>query len=153
MNDKAIQDLWSEEWAHCFGCGRENKKGLRIKSYWKGEESECEWHPAPHHQAFPGITCGGIIATIIDCHCLNTAVSYAYKLEGRDVRSDPPIKYVTGSLFIKYLNPTPINKPVTLRARVKEMVGKKIVVVCSLYSEDKKCAFCELVAIKLTPLD
>ena len=151
MNEKAFQDQWPDDWTHCFGCGRDNEQGLQIKSYWEGEESVCTWNPEAHHIAFIGVTCGGIIATIIDCHCLNTAVAAAYRAEGRDIGSEPPIGYLTGSLFIKYLRPTPINKPITLRAQVKEMAGKKIVVTCSLYSKKKECAFGELIAIKITP--
>ena len=151
MNEKAFQDQWSEEWTHCFGCGRNNQNGLKIKSYWDGEESICTWTPEPHHVAFIGITCGGILATIIDCHCLNTAVAAVYRAEGREIGSDPPIRYLTGSLFIKYLKPTPIDKPITLRAQVKEITGKKIIVTCSLYSRNKECAYVELVAIKVSP--
>ncbi|MHA2037838.1 MAG: hypothetical protein ACW972_05480 [Promethearchaeota archaeon] len=57
---------------------------------------------------------------------------------------------ITGSLFIKYLKPTPINYPVTLRARVKEINGRKITIFCELYSNDTLCVTGEAVAIRIT---
>lgn len=149
MEQEAIQDKWSDIGTHCWGCGRNNEHGLHIKSYWEGDETVCTWQPEDYYLAFPGMICGGIIATIIDCHCLNTAISAAYREQGREIGTEPEIIYVTGSLFIKYLKPTPINKPVVLRAWVKEMKEKKILVSCSLFSKKKECVKGELVAIKV----
>ena len=120
MEQKAIQDQWSEVASHCWGCGRNNEHGLQIKSYWEGDETVCRWHPKEYHTAYPGMVCGGIIATIMDCHCLNTVVSVAYRAEGRAMDTKPDIVYVTGSLLLKLLRPTPIDKPIVLRARIKE---------------------------------
>ncbi len=149
MVQEAIQDKWWDEVSHCWGCGRNNEYGLQIKSYWEGNETVCTWQPKSFHIAFPGTICSGIIASLIDCHCLNTAVSAAYKKEGREIGTEPSIVYVTGSLFVKYLRPTPINKPVVLRARVKEMTEQKIIVSCSLFSRKKECARGELVAVRV----
>lgn len=38
MNDRAIQDIYPEPVAHCYGCGRLNAHGLQIKSYWSAEQ-------------------------------------------------------------------------------------------------------------------
>jgi acyl-coenzyme A thioesterase PaaI-like protein len=151
MEQIAIQDKWPDEGTHCWGCGKNNKEGLQIKSYWEGDETVCTWQPENYHLAFLGVTCGGIIASIIDCHCLNTAISAAYKAQGRDFGTKPTIGYVTGTLTVKYLKPTPINKPIVLRARIKETTERKIIVTCSVFSKKKECAKGELVAIKLGP--
>ena len=42
--------------------------------------------------------------------------------------------FVTGSLSVRFHKPTPLDKPVTLRARVEEMDEKRIRVSCNLYS-------------------
>ena len=57
---------------HCFGCGPQNRQGLKIQSYWSGEnQSVCDFTPLPHHSAGPlHFLNGGIISTIIDCHCV-----------------------------------------------------------------------------------
>ncbi|MHA2426545.1 MAG: PaaI family thioesterase [Candidatus Hermodarchaeia archaeon] len=149
MKKKAIQDQWSEYGTMCWGCGRNNEHGFQLKSYWKGDETVATWHPKPYHLAFPGTLCGGVIATLIDCHATNTANAAAFKHEGHEQDSETDKGYVTGSLFVKYLRPTSVDKPVTLRARVKEVKGRKITVTCSLYSDDMECAIGEVVAIQV----
>ena len=69
---------------HCFGCGPHNPAGLQIKSTWSGEkESVCVFQPSAHHCAAPTkFLNGGIIATIIDCHSVCTAIAYAYRQAG-----------------------------------------------------------------------
>ena len=66
------------------------------------------------YQGWPKIMNGGIIAN--DCHCMGTAMAYAYKTEGRSLDSKPYYKYATGTLKVKYIKPTP-NKEVKLIAR------------------------------------
>ncbi|MFX0168549.1 MAG: PaaI family thioesterase [Candidatus Hodarchaeota archaeon] len=149
MNKRAIQDQWPEPDSMCYGCGRNNEQGLQLKSYWAGNETVATWQAKPYHLAFPGALCGGVIATLIDCHATNTANAAAYKAEGDEIGSKPLKGYVTGSLSVKYLRPTPVDQPVTLRARVKEIKGRKITVTCSLYSNEIECATGEVVAIQV----
>ena len=135
---------------HCYGCGPHNAKGFRIKSYWEGEESVCTWHPEHHHAAGPrDVLNGGVIATLMDCHCLCTVVAAAYRAEGRPIDSDPPIWYVTGSLQVSYLKPSAIDEPVTLRGRILEMKPKRTVMECSLYSRGEETARGEIVAVRV----
>lgn len=148
MSEKAFQDLGSVE--HCHGCGADNEKGLQIKSYWDGEEGVCAWQPQPHHcGGSKGIVNGGIIASLIDCHSLNLAIAYAYRSEGRPIGSDPNISYVTGNLNVSYLRPTPIDKPLHLRARIKRLEGRKVWVECTLSADGQLCAEGEVLGIRL----
>src|SRR5689334_17131544 len=104
---------------HCWGCGPHNEHGLHVESRWAGEETVCIWQPAPYHMAGPRhVLNGGIIATIIDCHSVRTAIANHYRLEGRALDSEPGIWCVTAALEVTYLRPTPIAGPVTLRARI-----------------------------------
>ncbi len=150
MEEKAIQDRWSGLGTHCWGCGRNNEHGLHLKSYWQGDETVATFQPEEYHLAFAGFLNGGIIATLIDCHSVNTATAAVFRAEGRKLEVDPLSGFVTGSLFIKYLRPTPVGKAVTLRARVKEMKERKVTVTCSLYSGDTECAVGEVVAVRLS---
>ena len=34
----AIQDVYPDDFAHCFGCGRHNAAGHQLKSFVEGEE-------------------------------------------------------------------------------------------------------------------
>ena len=136
----------------CFGCGPLNGAGLKIKSYQVGEETICTFQPAPQHMAGPPhVLNGGIIATVIDCHCVCTAISDAHRAAGRELGSEPLIWCVTGSLHVEYLEPVPIAAPVELRARVRESKGRKRVVECTLASGGRVCARAEVVAIEVPP--
>ena len=149
MTRKAIQDQWPDWGSVCWGCGRNNDHGLQLKSYWDGDETVAQFEPKPYHLAFPGVLCGGIIAALIDCHATNTANAAAYKAEGRELSSKPAKRYITGSLSVRYIRPTPVNQPVTLRARVKEIKGRKVTVTCSLYSREIETATGEVIAIQV----
>ena len=92
---------------------------------------------------------GGIIATLIDCHCMGTAVAEAYKREHRPLGSLPEYRYATGTLSVKYLKPTP-NTKVQLRAKVTEVKGRKTVLSCDFYSDNgEKTAEANVVAIRV----
>ena len=74
MEEKAVQDYYPDEFAHCYGCGRLNQDGLKIKSYWDGEECVCHYTPGPYYTGgIPGYAYGGMIASLIDCHAAATA--------------------------------------------------------------------------------
>ena len=147
MPQRAFQDYYPDGVAHCYGCGRLNEHGLQIKSYWDGDESVCAFQPSAHHTAVPGYVYGGLIASLIDCHSTGTAAAAAYRAEGRAMDTDPPLRFVTGSLHVDYLKPTPIKGPLELRSRVKEIVGRKVVVVTELSVQGQLCARGEVVAI------
>jgi len=143
----AFQDLIEDN--YCWGCGPHNAEGLQIKSRWEGDVSVCTWQPRAPYTVSPSLLNGGVIATILDCHCVCTAVADAYRSEGRQIGSDPQIWYVTGSLSVTYLRPTPLSKPVTLKARVKEKDERRTTVVCSLVSAGRECAQAEVVAVRV----
>jgi acyl-coenzyme A thioesterase PaaI-like protein len=138
---------------HCWGCGPENPEGLRLASYWQGEEAVAIWQPRAAHVAGPpDVLFGGIIAALIDCHSIGTAFAAAFRAEGRPIGSDPSVWYVTASLQVSYLRPTPVAAQVSLRARVTEMAGRRTNVSCSLYAEGEECARGEVVAVRVPPV-
>jgi acyl-coenzyme A thioesterase PaaI-like protein len=148
MPGKPIQDFYEDEVAICYGCGRHNTHGLNIRTYWDGEEGVCHFKPRSYHTAFPGFVYGGLIASLIDCHSVGTATAASYQAEGREPGTEPQIRFVTGTLNVRYLQPTPINVELILRARIKALYEKKIVVSCSLYANEKECAQGEVIAIR-----
>jgi acyl-coenzyme A thioesterase PaaI-like protein len=150
MNQLPFQDYMKRN--KCWGCGGSNEYGLHIKSYWSGGEAVCTWKPNKYHMAGPThILNGGIIATIIDCHSICTAIANAYREEGRELNTEPFIWYVTASLKVDYIRPTLLNEPVTLRARVKKKNGRKTVVNCSLISKGEECVRGEVIAVRVSP--
>ena len=128
MAEKAFQEYYPDVLAHCYGCGRLNEHGHQIKSYWAGEESVCHFAPAPHHIAVPGYVYGGMLASLIDCHGTGTAAAAAYRAEGRDMASQPPLRFLTASLRVEYVKPTPLGVTLEIRGKVKEAKGRKVVI-------------------------
>jgi acyl-coenzyme A thioesterase PaaI-like protein len=148
MTEKAFQDYYPDNVSFCYGCGRLNERGLQIKSYWDGEETVCHYTPRDYHIAIPGYVYGGLIASLIDCHCTGTAAAAAYKAEGCSMDSLPAFRFVTASLKVDYLKPTPLGVELEIRARVKEIKGRKVVMDATLSAEGQVCARGEVVAIQ-----
>ena len=149
MTEKAFQDYYPDDVSHCFGCGKLNEKGHHIKSCWDGDETVAVFMPKPYHTAIPGYVYGGLIASLIDCHGTGTAAAAGYREEGREMHTDPPLRYVTASLHVDYLRPTPMGVPLEVRGRVEEISGKKVVVSETLSANGKICAKGRVVAVKM----
>ena len=145
MAEKSIQETYAPNLA-CFGCGPANTKGLHIRSFPAGEEVVAEWQPLPEYEAFKGMLSGGIIGTLLDCHCNWAAAWHLMKKAGMD---HPPCT-VTADYAIKLLRPTPTDLPVKLVARVVESTDDRAIVEGELIAHDKVCATCRgtFVAVK-----
>ncbi|HET9623050.1 MAG TPA: PaaI family thioesterase [Kofleriaceae bacterium] len=147
----AIQDQLMIE-NHCFGCGPHNPHGLRIKSFWDGDETICTFTPGADHTAGPRhILNGGIIATIMDCHSMCTAIAAAHRAEQRPIASDPHVWCVTASMQLDFRKPTPLHDPVQLRARVERVDGRRLTIACTLASGGVERVHGTLVAVRVPP--
>ena len=146
---KAFQDYYPENLAHCYGCGRQNQHGHRIKTFWEGEESVTRFLPEPYHTAIPGYVYGGLLASLIDCHSTGTAAAAMYRAEGRAMDSLPAFRFVTGSLNVSYLKPTPLGRELEIRGLVREIKGRKVLVDSTLFVDGVACARGEVVAVQM----
>jgi len=137
MPQKSFQDEYPDVLAHCYGCGRLNEHGHQIKSYWDGDESVCHFLPKPYHIAIPGYVYGGLLASLIDCHGTGTAAAAiagaaarvaarAARQGGANVEVNP--RFLTASLHVDYLKPTPLGIELEVRGKVKELKGRKVVI-------------------------
>ena len=144
-----IQNFYPDEVAICYGCGRLNPDGLHIQTYWNGEEGICRFTPQPKHSAFPGFVYGGLLASLIDCHSMGTAIVATYHAEGRAPGTEPEITYVTGNLNVTYLKPTPLGVELVIRSRMKELFPKKAIIVSSLYAGEEECVRGEVIAVRV----
>lgn len=143
--EPCIQERYAPHNA-CFGCGQANPKGLRIRSFVKGEEFVAEWQPEEHHEAFSNMLSGGITGTLLDCHSNWAAAYHLMKANGL---ATPPCT-VTSEFTVKLLRPCPTGGPVHLRAKVVESSADRAVVEASLTAEGKVRALCRgtFVAVK-----
>jgi len=149
MEQKSFQDYYPAELAQCYGCGSLNKHGLQLKSYWDGEDTVATFTPKPYHIAIPGYVYGGLIASIVDCHGTGTAAAAAYRSEGRDMDTDPPLRFLTASLHVDYLRPTPLGVPLKIRGKIKEVKGRKVVVSVTVSVNEKVSVQGEVVAVQV----
>jgi len=146
---KAIQDHYPENLNYCYGCGQLNEHGLHFKSYWEGDEAICTYNPESYYISMPGFVYGGLIASLIDCHCVGTATFAAYRKEQRSMDSEPRLRYVTASLHVDYLKPTPLGVTLEVKARVTEVKGRKVKVSAELFADGVKCVRGEVTAVRI----
>jgi len=135
---KSLQDTYAPNNA-CFGCGPANSDGLNIKSFVDGDDIVCSWQPQPMHQAFPGVLNGGIIGTLLDCHCNWAAAYHLMQALGQDA---PPCT-VTAEYSIKLRRPTPTDSPVELAAQLVELDGNRARIRGTLTANGRTCATCD----------
>jgi acyl-coenzyme A thioesterase PaaI-like protein len=133
MSEQSLQEKYAPR-NICFGCGAANPNGLHIRSFLRnsdesraGGEVVAEWKPQKKYEAFEGVLNGGIIGTLLDCHC-NWTAEYAIKL----------------------LRPTPTNDSVFLSAKVVEITDDRATIEGTLSAGGKVCATCRgvFVAVK-----
>ena len=151
MEKKAIQDFYSDQMSYCYGCGRLNDLGMKLKSFWNEEEesSIATYKPKSHYIAFPGFVYGGLIASLIDCHGTGTAAAAAYNSEGRKMGTKPELRFVTASIHVDYIKPTPIDQELVLIGKVKEIKGRKVITEVKLFVAGELCAQGEVIAVKI----
>jgi len=147
--ERSFQEYYPQQFRHCYGCGTENKHGLQLKSYWDGELSVAVFQPEQHHTAVPGVVYGGLLASLIDCHSTGTAAAAVYRAEGRDQGTEPVLRFVTASLHVDYLHPTPLGPEIELHAEVTEIKGKKVVIKSQVKVEGKITAKGKVVAVQI----
>ncbi len=127
----AFQAAYPDDVAHCYGCGRLNEHGHRLESRWSGDETVARFTPKPYHTAIPGYVYGGLIASLVDCHGTGTAAAVAARAAGYRLGEDPvpdglqPPRYVTASLQVDFLAPTPLGPELTLRGVVEDAGTEK----------------------------
>ena len=149
-SNKAFQDYYPDDYSHCYGCGRLNEHGHQIKSYWDGNESICRFLPEKHYSGGKkDIIYGGLIASLMDCHGAGTAAAAKVKEQGIEIKKGEMPRFVTASLKVDYLAPTPVNTELELRGKIKEIDGRKVIVAVNLLAEQQVCAKGELLFIQL----
>src|SRR5690606_28586676 len=105
-----------------------------------------DYRPEPHQEAFPGVLNGGIIGTLLDCHCNWTAAWHLLNEAGAD-----RVPYtVTADYHIKLLRPTPTDEPVHHRAWVVDSSSDRATIEGEITAKGKVTATCRgtFVAVK-----
>lgn len=91
---------------HCFVCGVENPLGLKLEFYYDDEgRVTCEYVVGDCYQGYPGVTHGGIVASMID-----EVLGRVHM--GSDMEN-PRFMY-TAKLTVNYRKPVPTGKTIKL---------------------------------------
>ncbi|MDT8319665.1 MAG: PaaI family thioesterase [Xanthomonadales bacterium] len=148
---KAFQDHYPEELSHCYGCGRNNPQGNQLKSHWdtSGKVTVASFTPKPHHTVVSGYVYGGLIASLIDCHGAGSAAAAAHRAEGREMGREPLLPFVTASLQVDFLVPTPQGEELTLRGEITELGARKVIVDVTLSAAGQIRARGRVIAVKM----
>ena len=146
---KAFQDYYPDELARCFGCGRLNPNGHHLRSFWDGEATIARFTPKAEHVAIPGFVNGGILASIIDCHATGTAAASAQRAAGRELGAGPLPRFVTASLRVDYLRPTPLGPELVLLGRAVSVSDRKVVVDVTVSAADEVTVRGQVVCVQL----
>ncbi len=147
--EPAFQDYYPDEVSHCYGCGRLNEHGLKVKSYWDGEETVATFEPQSYHMAVPGYVYGGLLASLVDCHGTGTAAAAMYRAQQCAMDTAPSIRFLTASLHVDYVRPTPLGVPLEIRGRVKQIKGRRVVVSVTVSAGGGECVRGDVVAVQV----
>lgn len=145
----AVQDYYPEDVAHCYGCGRLNEEGHQLKTVWEGDETVSRYTPKPFHTAIPGYVYGGLIASLLDCHGTGGAAAAALRREGREIGEGEAPRFVTASLHVDFLKPTPLGPELEVRGRVVEISDRKVVLDETLSADGVVTARGKVVAVRM----
>lgn len=150
MTGTAFQDRYPEEFSHCFGCGRSNPSGHKLKSHWDGDATVARFRPHEYHTGgVPGNVYGGLIASLMDCHGTASAAAAAARAEGDPGQDNPLRRYVTASLTVNYRRPTPMGLDLEVRAAGFRIDGRKVTMDLTLSANGEVCADGTMLAVRL----
>lgn len=113
MTRKTLTPIAHGALDRCFGCGMENKFGLRLRFYVdEAQQIICRVRLPRRFEGPPGHAHGGIIATLLD-----EAMSKANRVHG--------ITAMTRQMEIEYLRPVRLKQPLALTARRTSHQGRR----------------------------
>jgi acyl-coenzyme A thioesterase PaaI-like protein len=101
----------TRDYSMCFGCGKSNPFGLKLKFEWDGKTARAEFTPGENLQGWAGYLHGGITACVLD-----EAMGWACVFSGT--------YNVTAKMQIRYRQIAPI--------------GKTYLVTCSISKHTKR---------------
>ena len=145
----AVQDFYPEDVAHCYGCGRLNEEGIQLKTRWEGEEVVSRYTPRPYHTAIPGYVYGGLIASLLDCHGTGGAAAAMLRREGKEMGEGEAPRFVTASLKVEFLKPTPLGPELEVRGRIVEITDRKVILEETLSADGVVTARGTVVAVRM----
>ena len=104
------------EYAHCFGCGRDNQIGLQLDDFVRdGDSVFVDFAPRPEYGGFADVLHGGIVMAALDEVLAWTAILVAETMA------------VTAKMELRFRQPAPTHGPYRLTGTLIERRGKRLV--------------------------
>lgn len=148
----AVQDHYPQDAQHCFGCGALNEHGHQLKTRWvegSAQETLTRFTPGPEHTAMPGFVYGGLIAAVVDCAGTGSAALAGTRAAGLDVERDGALRFVTGTLEVRYQRPTPMGVELVVRGTIEEVKGRKVTVALVVVAGEQEVASGRVIALQV----
>jgi len=145
----AVQDFYPDDFSHCAGCGRLNTHGRHFKTRRDGDETVTRFTPSTHDTAVPGFVYGGLIAALVDCHAMATASAAALQAAEKAIGEVPSPRFVTASLKVDFLKPTPVGVELEARGRIKERSERKAIVEVTVSADGVVTARGDVIAVAM----
>ena len=112
----------------CWGCGQSpDGIGLPLPAEEGAESYEGSFSFTERHQGGPGIAHGGLVGAALDEACGLLATWYRFPT-------------VTARIFVRYRRPVPINRRLTVAARLTGARGRRLHVDGVLRDDDEVLA-------------
>ncbi len=96
----------------CFGCGPNHEIGLRVRCFRADGEVLSPIVIPMRFAGPPGAAHGGIVAAYLDEVLAGAAANHTGHV------------HVTGQLTVRYVKPTPVERPLLGRGRARRQAGK-----------------------------
>src|SRR5262245_54505147 len=122
--EEVSQSQPGQAFHQCFGCGPGHDIGLRVRCFSGDGEVLSPIIVPSRFEGPPGAVHGGIVAACLDEVLAGAALRYGGKT------------YVTGELSVRYVRPTPVERPLLGRGRATKDTGKYLDLEASLEDLD-----------------
>lgn len=146
---KPIQDLYDDDFSHCYGCGRLNDEGLHLKTYLENDYTISRFTPKDYHIAIEGFVYGGLLASLIDCHGTGSAAIFYAKENKIELKEGNSPRFVTGKLNVNYLKPTPLGKELVIKGELIVAAKRKVKTKINVFVDGVVTVTGEVTAILL----
>lgn len=147
-----IQPYYANDFSMCYGCGTRNTNGHHFETRWQGITTVTEYMPLPYHTAIPGFVYGGLLASLVDCHSTGSAALAFYRQQGHEPGDSMPVpRFVTASLKVDYVKPTPLGIVLRVVGNIQAISAKKVIVSSKVFAQDLMVATSEVVAVLAPP--
>ena len=144
-SDPTVSDELFPGLTGCYACGRDNPHALGVVGSVDGDEIVATWTPRPHHEGWPGLVHGGVVATLLD-EVTGWAATRAFRVRDGD-HDDRPV--VTAEYTVRFERPVRAGDEVEIRARVVEHGDRKALVEGEVVAGSEIAATCSAVYVRL----